>query len=235
MQIVKPSVLTSIIIVVAVFWWVIPGSPEGHAGNQAETKNQPKSHQNPAVPQLTGKLDPQHYFVANSTIWQLINGVFLGAMIETRRNPADTHSPSSRITIKNLTSNTILYEKDLDSSPNFLYVRNLIPDLEPELIVDLGVAASSSNQFQIFAVNPSTAQLILNESYTRDATLIDIDGEAVDVLITTGEAQTAQFKTTLYRFEGDQYRSAGVVPFDKMKRLIDHQLKLKTGGKRGSK
>jgi hypothetical protein len=251
MQIIKSPVLTPIIIALLVSWQLIKVGPSGQDRNKTETKSPPDIIQTPGqnpgqnpekssgqspekssgLPQLTGKLDQQHYFVSNSAIWQVSNGVFLGAMIETKRSVSDVVSPDSRITIKNLSSNTILYEKDVEGVPNSLYVRNVTPDLEPELIVDMGIPASSSNQFQIFTITSSRAYLILDENYVQDATLLDISDDAVDVLITTRtghatrKARVDPLTTTLYRFQWDRYKSAGEIPFDRMKRLINKQLK----------
>ena len=243
MQTIKLFILTTIILTTAVWSWSAAGrqqerprevtgkspskeTPEPKEPSKAEPRNAPKL----SPTQLNGKLDPENYFIANTAIWEVGTGAYLGGMIETKKRPTDKITPDSRLTIKNLSNNVVLYERDFDGAPNSMYLRNVTPDDEPELIADLGIAASS-NQFQIFAVTPSEAHLILNENYSQDATLIDLTGEAVDVLITTGFAQAAPLTTTLYQFKGDRYQSAGEISYKRMRSLFSKQFRFRLNAK----
>ena len=94
-----------------------------------------------------------------------------------------------------------------------MYVRNVTPDPNPELIVSWDIAAAS-NQFQIFAVSPAQAKLMFDENYRLDATLLDLGEDEIDVLLTTGEGGSGPFVTTLYGFRGGKYELLGEVPYE---------------------
>jgi hypothetical protein len=175
--------------------------------------------------QLIGRLNPEHYFIASSATWDYGNGAFISAFVETKKSPSDTVSPDSRITIKNVSSDKIIYEMDFEGGLNYMYIRNLTPDDRPELIVDIGIAASS-NQFQVLSVTPSQARLILDVNYIHDVSLVTIDENSTDVLVTTGLAHAMPYTSSLYRFEGDRYKLVGRIPYNTLLRFMNDRFKL---------
>jgi hypothetical protein len=106
-----------------------------------------------------------------------------------------------------------------------MYIRNMIPDDRPELIVDIGIAASS-NQFQVLSVTPSQARLILDVNYIHDVSLVTIDENSTDVLVTTGLAHAMPYTSSLYRFEGDRYKLVGRIPYNTLLRFMNDRFKL---------
>lgn len=175
---------------------------------QRAEKNQSGEAPASSVAQVTGSLNHERYYIANSVSWIIGDNVFLTATIETRKLPTETARPVSKIMVKNLSSNTILYQQEVEGTPLSMYTRNVTPDPNPELIVDWDIAAAS-NQFQMFSVSSSLVTMLLDENYRLDTTFIDLGNDGIGLLITTGEGGAGPFETTLYTFQNNRCEIAG--------------------------
>lgn len=171
--------------------------------------------------QIYGSLDAQHYYIANSISWGIENDVFLTAMIETRKSLSDPIQPASKFTVRNLSTNAILYQRELNGMPLNVYTRNITPDSNPELIVEWNIAAVS-NQLQVFSVSSLSATTILDENYRVDVAFIDLGKDAIDILVTTGERGMGPFTTTLYTYLNGKYVAAGEVPYETLTSKISN-------------
>lgn len=88
-----------------------------------------------------------------------------------------------------------------------MYTRDLNADGRPELITNWSKGAVAE-RIQILSVDETQARVLLDEPYRIDATLIYLDDEVVDILITTGDG-AEPYQTTHYKWMSDKYIPVG--------------------------
>lgn len=188
---------------------------------RAVEKPKPTSDQELAVEQR----QPEPYRVASVIVWDVDSmNARIEARMETLNEPESNifAIAPTRLIIKNLSMNQLLFEEKSGDSFVSMYARDLNDDYIDELIVTW--AAGSSYRIQIIAVDTTRADVILNESYRLDAALVDLSGVAkVDVLITTGNSGVGPFYTTRYVWTGEQYKAVGQMPYEKLINIIKKQ------------
>jgi hypothetical protein len=164
------------------------------------------------------------YRDVSTAIWKVGDA---GSMVEAKLEVLERKDDSSigskrlaRLSVKNLVTGKVLYSKESDDTPMYMYVRDLNDDGFEELI--LNWSGGSASRLEILEVNVDNARDILYESYRVDAALIDLGGKGVvDVLITTAESGAGPFYTTRYVWRGGRYQAMGRVPYAKLRVTIN--------------
>ena len=121
----------------------------------------------------------------------------------------------SHLTIRNLATNKIIYERDEDIYFLSMYARPLNGMDALVINWDRGVCC---NQLEVLAVDANQARDIFSEAYRADATLVDFsgDGERVDILVTTADGGAMHRYTTRYVWRNGRYQSVGRVSTEKL-------------------
>lgn len=157
--------------------------------------------------------------------WGVSQDVQIEAKLERLNKPlsdAPTGLPLARLTVRNLSTSRIIYEQSSDDSPISMCARDINGDVGRALVVTW--SGGSAERLEILSVNATQAQVLLNEAYRVDASLISLLGDSqLDVLITTGESGVGPFYTTRYVWDGRKYQRMGQVPYKSLKRMIVKQ------------
>jgi hypothetical protein len=176
-----------------------------------------------SLSKIVGSLDDERYFIATSCAW-VQGSTHFCAVIEAHKITAGIREPSSRLTIRNLTSDKIIYQKDLDGSPGSMSVAYLTPDGIPKLYLNHYTAASASNVY-IFSVSDSNTHLILDKNYSGEEQpilLYEPSTDSVDILLSDRGLGLEPTKLSRYRWQNGQYSLLGTVPYENLHRLINN-------------
>ncbi|HKQ53491.1 MAG TPA: hypothetical protein VJT74_14035 [Pyrinomonadaceae bacterium] len=174
----------------------------------------------PAAPVQEVKLDESSspYADAGIVVWDVREkGIRLEARVTSLKQdlPPEVFRDSpywSRLTIKNLQSNKVLYDEKFSGLFVSMYTRDLNNDSHVELIVTMTPGAVCE-QLSIFEVTPERARLILYKPHRLlgDAEFVNVEGNLTDVIITDAELGTGPYYTTRYVWQGKKYRPVATV------------------------
>jgi len=175
--------------------------------------------------QISEEERQKYYRDFGSVTWRVDDkGTLAEARIETAKVLLDALPegfPVSRIVINNVTSGTTLFTEDLDSDfPLSMYTRNANGDAYDELILALS-AGASANQLRILSVSATNVRELLAVQYRIEATLLDLDGRGMSVLVTPGFDRP--YTTTLYVLKGDRFEPVGTASREKVVAAINRQ------------
>lgn len=157
------------------------------------------------------------YETAIVYVWELGSaGTKIEAKVETLSvmlKDAPIGTPLSKLVIRNLKSQKVIFEQSVDDRPIYMITRDLNGDGDMELIVSW-TSGAVAERIEIFTIGENEARRVLDEAYRVDATLADLSDETVDVLITTAESGASPAYTTRYVWQGGQYKPVGRVRYE---------------------
>ncbi|MFL6276473.1 MAG: hypothetical protein ACJ74G_14880 [Blastocatellia bacterium] len=168
------------------------------------------------------------YKLANAVVWEVDEkGTRAEAKIEVLSSPPKDHptdKPLSRLTIRNVSTQAILFSQESDDSPVSMYIRPLNEEVGEGLVVVW--SGGSADRIEILKVDAEQSSVILKESYRIDAAFVDLSGAGqVDVFITTGEGGNGPFYTTRYVWKKEHYEPVGKIEYKKFINTINSQFK----------
>ena len=171
-----------------------------------------------------------YYREANVLRWDVDGrGTFVEARVETIKVTVDklpTGLSFSHLTIKSLTTGSLIYQEEIDGFPISAYTLDVNGDRTPDLVTTW-TAGTVAERLQIFNVSATQAGVLFNESYRVDASLLNLSEGALDIFVTTAEFGTGPFYTTRYVWDGESYRAIGKVAHSSFINTIKHQFNAK--------
>lgn len=156
-------------------------------------------------------------------VWELADsGTRIEAKVQTSTatlKDSPSGMPLSKIAIRNLRSQKVIFEQSLDERPIYVIKRDLNGDGVLELIASW-TSGAVGEQIKILTIDEDKATIVLDESYRVDASLVDASEKAIDVLITTAESGVSPAYTTRYVWQGEKYKPVGRVRYEHFVRQI---------------
>ncbi len=151
------------------------------------------------------------YRTVSMVSWDVKKNVRVEARLEVLNQDCQSKPcqvPYSRLIVKNLATNRIIYQRDDSDEPVCLYLRG-----SDGLIINW--RGGSADRIEILLVAENEAHRVLYESYRLDAALITFTkDEEISVLITTAEGGGMPLYTTRYVWEGDRYKPVSRISFE---------------------
>lgn len=166
---------------------------------------------------------PSSYRNVSTATWEVGRGVQIEASLERLNRPlvdAPADLPAAHLTIKNLATGSVIHQQDSDDSPVSMCARDLGG---VGRVIVLTWAGGSAERLEIIAVEAERARVIFSESYRVSASLIDLEENTTDVLITTGDSGAGPFYTTRYVLRDGRYQPAGVSPHESFVNAVKRQ------------
>ncbi len=175
---------------------------------------------------MRAEIQTRVYQEASVITWEDEDGVKIEAKVDMLAEPAKhTNLPTSRLTLKNLNTNQIIYERDEDRFLISMYEQPL-HDMDTLIIKWSG---GSADRLEILAVDSKQAHDIFFEAYRLDAALIDLDGNNddgdADVLITTADGGGMSLYVERYVWKEGKYQKAGRVSYAKLVKELGKEFK----------
>lgn len=164
---------------------------------------------------LNKDVEGQYYESVGSLKLKIDNEEFLAVFQSTKvtldKLPGEL--PYSIFTIKNLTTNKVVYSKNMDKFLLALYARDVDGDSRNELVLSTTEGASSSS-IQIIKLKPNNIDVLFESAFRGDALLIDLTGKSVDIFISDSEDAGNPYLVKRFILKNGYYRLDKTVKYE---------------------